>query len=123
MLTHVAVWTAVLLCGGVGSVARFLVDGAVSRHVSSRFPVGTLVVNLSGCFALGLLGGMVLSTTAALILGTGVMGSYTTFSTWLFETQRLGEERQLSPAVWNLVSSLLAGTMVAALGLWVGGTL
>lgn len=123
MLTHVAVWSAVLVCGGVGSVARFLVDGAVSRHVSSPFPVGTLVVNLSGCFVLGLLDGLLLSTNAALILGTGVIGSYTTFSTWVFETQRLGEERQLSPAVWNLVWSLLAGTVVAALGIWVGGRL
>jgi CrcB protein len=123
MLTEAAVWLAVLGCGGVGAVARFLVDGAVSRRVASTFPVGTLVVNLSGCFVLGLLDGLLLPTDVALILGTGVIGSYTTFSTWMFETQRLGEERQLSPAVWNLAWSVLAGTVAAAAGLWVGSTI
>jgi CrcB protein len=121
MLIHVAVWVAVLVCGGIGAVARFLVDGAVSRRVSGAFPVGTLVVNLSGCFVLGLLDGLLLPTDAALILGTGAIGSYTTFSTWMFETQRLGEERQASPAVWNLAGSVLAGTVIAAAGLWLGG--
>jgi CrcB protein len=122
VLTSVVVWLAVLGCGGLGAVARFLVDGAVSRRVSSALPLGTLVVNLSGCFVLGLLDGLLLPTDVALILGTGVIGSYTTFSTWMFETQRLGEERQLAPALWNLASSVLAGTVVAALGLWVGGS-
>jgi CrcB protein len=121
MLIHVAVWVALLVCGGIGAVARFLVDGAVSRRVSGAFPVGTLVVNLSGCFVLGLLDGLILPTSAALIFGTGAIGSYTTFSTWMFETQRLGEERQASPAVWNLAGSVLAGSMIAAAGLWLGG--
>jgi fluoride exporter len=123
MLSSAAVWLAVAGCGGLGAVARLLVDGAVSRRVSSRLPVGTLVVNLSGCFLLGLLDGWLLPPDVALVVGTGVVGSYTTFSTWMFETQRLGEERQLSPALWNLGTSVVAGTLVAALGLWLGGHL
>lgn len=123
MATNVAVWFAVLLCGGVGAVARFLVDGAVSRRVASTLPVGTFVVNLSGAFILGFLDGAVLPKNAALIVGTGIIGSYTTFSTWMFETQRLGEERQLRGGALNLAASLIAGVGIAALGMWIGGTL
>jgi CrcB protein len=123
MLGTVAVWVAVLLCGGLGAVARFVVDGAVSRRISSSLPIGTLVVNLSGAFVLGFLDGLVLPRSAALIVGTGIIGSYTTFSTWMFETQRLGEERQLQGGLVNLSFSLVAGVGMAALGLWIGGTL
>lgn len=115
-------WLGVLACGGVGAVLRFLVDGAVSRRLSGRFPYGTLVVNLSGAFVLGLLDGIVLPGDEALLFGTGVIGAYTTFSTWMFETQRLGEERQVARAVANIWVSLVAGVGLAALGLWWGGT-
>lgn len=115
-------WLGVLACGGVGAVLRFVVDGAVSRRFSGRFPYGTLVVNLSGAFVLGLLDGIVLPRDEALLFGTGVIGAYTTFSTWMFETQRLGEERQVARAVANIWVSLVAGVGLAALGLWWGGT-
>lgn len=127
VLATTLTWLAVLLCGGVGSVLRFLVDGAVGRRSSPGVlwgvPMGTLVVNLTGAFALGLLDGVVLPEHAALIVCTGFIGAYTTFSTWIFETQRLGEERQSTAAMLNLVVSLGAGLAVAALGLWIGGRL
>jgi CrcB protein len=122
-MSTVALWLGVMLCGGVGSVLRLVVDGTVARRTTSAVPVGTLLVNLSGAFLLGLLDGAVLPTDVALLVCTGVIGAYTTFSTWMFETQRLVEERRLLPAAVNLVLSLGAGLAAAALGLWIGGGL
>lgn len=116
-------WGGVVAAGGVGAVLRFLVDGALSRRWGGRLPVGTLLVNLTGAFALGLLDGLVLPPPEALVVGTGLVGAYTTFSTWMFETQRLAEERQLLGAWANLAVSVALGIAVAALGLWAGGAL
>ena len=120
-MTTVAVWVGVGLCGGLGAVLRLLVDGAVGRRSAGPFPYGTLLVNVSGAFVLGLLDGIVLPKDAALIVGTGVIGAYTTFSTWMYETQRLGEERQLRVGLANIWVSTLCGVAAAALGLWLGG--
>jgi CrcB protein len=119
----VLVWCGVMVCGGAGAVLRFLVDGAVTRRLSGTFPAGSLVVNFSGALALGLIDGVVLSKDAALLVSTGVIGGYTTFSTWMFETQRLGEERELRAASGNLALSLAGGLALAGLGLWIGGRL
>jgi fluoride exporter len=116
----VLVWAGVVVLGGVGAVLRFLVDGTVSARTGRSFPYGTLVVNLSGAFVLGLLAGLALDRDAALLAGTATVGAYTTFSTWMFETQRLGEDRQVRYLLANLVVSLVAGLAAAALGRWVG---
>ncbi|MEB3982004.1 fluoride efflux transporter CrcB [Mycobacterium sp. 663a-19] len=117
--TTVLVWVGVVLVGGVGSVLRFLVDRAVARRVARPFPFGTLAVNVSGAAALGLLGGLALSREAALLVDTAFVGAYTTFSTWMLETQRLGEERQTWAAAANLVVSVVLGVAAAVLGQWV----
>jgi len=119
----VAVWAGIVVMGGVGAVLRFLVDRAVSSRTARSFPYGTLAVNLSGALVLGLLSGLALSPHLALLAGTAFVGSYTTFSTWMLETQRLGEERQLRPAVANIVVSLALGLAAAWLGLSIGGRL
>lgn len=119
----VLVWTGVILCGGAGAVARFLVDGVVSSAAGKAFPYGTLAVNVSGAVILGLLTGLALSGTAFLLAGTGVVGSYTTFSTWMLETQRLGEERQHVKVAANIVVSLVLGVAAAALGDFIGAHL
>jgi CrcB protein len=119
----VAVWASVILIGGVGSVLRFIVDRTVSARTSGSFPYGTFAVNISGSFLLGLFAGLALSPHQALLLGTAFVGAYTTFSTWMLETQRLGEERQIRPAVANIVVSLVAGVAAAWLGQWIGGLL
>jgi CrcB protein len=119
-MTAVALWAGVLLIGGTGAVSRFLVDRAVSRRFARSFPVGTLAVNLSGALLLGFLGGLALGPHAALLAGTAFVGSYTTFSTWMLETQRLGEERQLWPGIANIVVSLVLGLAAAWLGQWIG---
>jgi fluoride exporter len=117
----VAVWAGVIVLGGVGAVLRFLVDRAVSSRIVASFPFGTLVVNLSGALVLGAIAGLALSPHLALLAGTALVGSYTTFSTWMLETQRLGEERQIWPAVANIVVSVALGLGAAAFGLWLGG--
>ena len=119
----VLVWTGVVLIGGAGSVLRFYVDGLVSSASGRQFPYGTLVVNLSGAVLLGLLTGLALGGNAALLAGTAAVGSYTTFSTWILETQRLTEERQYRKAVANIVVSLVLGVAAAALGRLIGAQL
>jgi CrcB protein len=109
-------WVAVAATGGLGAVARFGLDRGVSTVVRGGFPAGTLLVILSGCLLLGLLSGLAVDDTVDLVVGTAVIGSFTTFSTWVFETQRLAEERRLRLAGWNLVLSVGLGLLAA----WVG---
>jgi CrcB protein len=113
-------WVGVVLIGGCGAVARFAVDGAVGAWFGRDFPVGTFAVNLSGAVLLGLLTGLSLGPDEALLAGTAAVGSYTTFSTWMFETQRLEEERQHRSAALNIVASLVLGVAAAALGRVIG---
>jgi CrcB protein len=112
-------WAGVMLIGGIGSVLRFLVDRTVSRRLARPFPFGTLTVNISGAALLGFLGGLALSREAALLAGTAFVGAYTTFSTWMLETQRLGEERRIWAAAANLVVSVVLGIAAAFFGQWV----
>jgi CrcB protein len=119
----VLLWTAVVLIGGAGSVLRFLVDGAVSNAAGKDFPYGTMVINLSGALILGFLTGLALSSNVALLAGTAAVGSYTTFSTWMLETQRLAEERQHWKVAANIIVSLVLGVVAAALGNAIGASL
>lgn len=117
------VWVGVVLIGGAGSVLRVVVDGAIASRTRRGFPYGTLVVNLSGSVLLGLITGLSLSHDAVLLAGTAAVGSYTTFSTWMFESQRLAEDRQTRHLAANVVVSLVAGVAAAALGRLVGSQL
>jgi CrcB protein len=117
------VWAGVVVIGGAGSVLRFYVDGIVAAAAGRDFPYGTLVVNLSGAVVLGLLTGLALGGDAALLAGTAAVGSYTTFSTWMLETQRLTEERQHFKAAANIVVSLVLGVAAAELGRLIGAHL
>lgn len=118
-----ALWTCALLIvgSGAGSVLRFLVDRAVARRTARSFPFGTLTVNLTGATLLGLLSGLVLSREAILLVSIAFGGAYTTFSTWMLETQRLAEERQLWPAFANVMVSTVLGLGAALLGHTVAG--
>jgi CrcB protein len=116
-------WLGVGLLGGVGALGRFLLDAAVSLRMGRQFPVGTLAVNASGAFLLGLLAGVGVGGHAMLLAGTATLGSYTTFSTWMLESHRLGEDGELRLALANLAVSLLAGVAAAAAGRALGGAL
>ena len=120
MVATAALWGAFSVSAGLGAVLRVMVDGALSRRSPRPLPVGTMAVNFSGAFALGVVNGSAASHHVAFVCGTGLIGAYTTFSTWMFETQRLVEERQERPAVQNIVISVVIGVALAALGIWVG---
>lgn len=113
---NILTWVGVVIIGGSGSVLRFLVDRAVGRRVDGAFPVGTLTVNITGSAVLGLIAGLALGREAALLAGTAAVGSFTTFSTWMLESQRLAEERQLGMAVVNIVVSMVLGIAAVMLG-------
>jgi CrcB protein len=114
----VIAWIGVALVGGLGALGRFWLDGAVSRRVGGVFPAGTLAVNLTGAFVLGVLVGAGVSGDALLVAGTGLVGAYTTFSTWMLETQRLGEDGRWRALALNVVLSLALGLAAVALGRW-----
>jgi CrcB protein len=107
----------IALLGGLGALARFALDGAVSRRAALQgFPLGTLAVNLSGAFVLGVLSGAGVGGDVLTLAGTALIGSYTTFSTWMLESQRLGEDGQPALLWANIAVSLLLGLGAFALG-------
>lgn len=111
---------AIGLVGGAGAIARFALDGLVAGRAGREFPFGTLVVNLLGAFVLGLLVGAAVPGNTYRVLGTGLIGAFTTFSTWAFESHRLGEDGELGLGTLNFVVSLVLGIGLAWLGRQIG---
>lgn len=108
--------------GAAGAVARYLVDTAVSERVAGSFPWGTLVVNLSGTFLLGLLATLaldrsVLPSAIRPPVLIGFVGAYTTFSTWMLETWRLAEQGAWVDAFANVVGSVVLGFVALGAGI------
>ena len=118
-----AIVVGVALLGGAGALGRFLLDGAVTAWAGRAFPYGTLAVNLTGALTLGLLHGAGVGGDALRLAGTGLLGAYTTFSTWTFESHRLGEDGRLRHGAANLIVSLLLGVTCAWLGDRIGARL
>jgi CrcB protein len=119
----VPVLIGIAALGGLGAVGRFLLDGAVAARARRGFPWGTLAVNLSGAFALGLITGAALSGDGLRLLGSGLLGAYTTFSTWAFEAHRQAEDGRTRGALANLAVSLVLGLACAWLGRELGTAL
>ena len=113
-------WMWVAIAGGGGAVARYLLHGAVQSRHTSRFPYGTVAVNLTGSFALGLVVGFVvyqgLDPDVRVIAGTGFLGGYTTFSSFSYETFGLVEDGMPTLALLNAFGSTLAGLACATAG-------
>jgi CrcB protein len=114
-----AAWVGVALLGGCGALARFGLTLFIAGRFHPHFPLGTLAVNVSGAFLLGLLAGSALDGDARLVLGAGALGSYTTFSTWMLETQRVGETGKRKVALANLLLSVVLGLGAVALGRYI----
>ncbi|HEX4243996.1 MAG TPA: fluoride efflux transporter CrcB [Acidimicrobiales bacterium] len=114
-------WVVIAIAGAIGAPLRYVIDGAVGRRAGSAFPFGTFAVNLSGSFVLGLVTGLVLyhafPADGRLVIGVGLIGAYTTFSTFTFETASLIERRAVRLAVWNIGGSVVMGAAAAAAGL------
>jgi CrcB protein len=111
----------VAMGGALGSVARYFLDGAVYRVLPPTFPYGTLVVNVSGCLVFGVLIGLsedrlVVGSPARSFLLIGVLGGFTTFSAFTFETFNLLRGAEWGLALVNAIGQVVAGLVV----LWAG---
>jgi len=120
-------WVAFLFAAAIGAPARYVVDGLVQGRTRGVFPWGTLVVNVSGCLALGLITGLGLyhgfPATGRTVIGAGGMGAYTTFSTFAFETVRLAEEGAVAEAMRSIAANAVLGIAAAAAGLTLAAAL
>jgi fluoride exporter len=116
------VW--VCLGAALGAPARYLLDRAVQARHDTVMPWGTMLVNIVGSFALGVLlglsAGSALPDEVVLSAGTGLCGAFTTYSTFSYETLRLFEEDARLPATLNVVVSVLAGLGAAVCGYAIG---
>jgi fluoride exporter len=115
-------WLLVVLGGMVGAPLRYLVDVRVTARLGSGFPFGTLVANTAACVLLGLVAGLGLAADAPayVLLGTGVAGAMSTYSTFAFETVRLAEQGRIGRAAGYAAASLVVGFAALVLGLAVG---
>ena len=109
------------LAGATGAVSRFLVDSSVKQRWRSPFPLGTVLINVTGSMVLGVLAGVVLfhgqPSAWQVVGGTGFCGGYTTFSTASFETVRLVQQNRRGLALVNAVVSLVLSVAACAAGL------
>jgi fluoride exporter len=110
--------------GCFGAIARYLVDFWVVSRGVARIPLGTLIVNVSGSFGLGLLVGAFGSTGGPewvmTVLGAGFLAAYTTFSTWMFEAARLIQRGAVGSTITYLAVTIVLGIVAAASGLVLG---
>ena len=121
-------YALVAIFGAAGAVSRYWVDGRISDLTHGQFPWGTFVINVAGAFALGLL---VALTTERLLphpnwrvaLGIGYLGSYTTFSTYPYESVKLAEDGAVGLALVNSVGMVAIGMLAAFTGLALGRAL
>ncbi len=120
-MSFIALWLGVCVIGGLASVARFVVHGLFPRDSEAGFPVGTLAVNVSGSFLIGLLAGAGVTGDAYLLAGTATIGSYTTFSTWILDSERLVRHGRPARAALNVAGSLVLGVAAAELGRLLAG--
>jgi len=116
---------ALALAGAAGTLTRFAVGKLVQEWVGTVFPWGTVCINISGCFLFGFfwaLGGerTVISSEARLIILTGFMGAYTTFSTFVFESSQMLTDKEWLPVLANISIQNVVGIGLFFLGLFLG---
>lgn len=111
---------ALAVAGGVGAILRHVLDTLLTPLARGKFPLGILIVNLTGSFALGIVLGLALDQPVAAVLGTGLLGGYTTFSTASLDTVRLLEERRFGAAALNGLGMLAAASACAVAGIMLG---
>lgn len=118
------------VAGGVGSVLRFVLDSAIMARMARRvhgatYPAGILAVNLSGSFAIGVLAGIAVGATGAghalsVVLGVGLLGGYTTFSTASYDTVRLLQRGRVAAGLLSGLGQLAAAVLAAGVGFALG---
>jgi len=120
-------WIAVAIGGALGSVARHAVNHLVhARWLTTRFPIGTVVVNLVGCFLIGFLAGLLASNRMTLrfhwreFVFVGVLGGFTTFSTFGLDTYVLANTHSSAAAVVNVAVQMFGGLAAVWIGYAIG---
>jgi fluoride exporter len=113
----------VFIGGGLGSILRYLLSGAIYRWTNSVFPLGTIAVNTIGCFLIGLMmvgmgGRFIVSPSLRIFLTIGLLGGFTTFSTFSYETIALLKDGEILFSTINII-----GSFVACLAATYAGTL
>jgi CrcB protein len=121
-VSELAGWAAVGVLAAIGALGRVGVQQIVQRRAPVAFPVGILAVNVSGSFALGLLAGAGLSGWSLRLCGAALLGSFTTFSTWMLDFQQLVATGASRRAALNVAGSVLLGLAAVASG-WAVGSL
>lgn len=120
-------WIAVAVGGAIGSVARHAVNDLMhGRWMATRFPIATMVVNLSGCFVIGLLAGLLASERITLrphgreFVFVGLLGGFTTFSTFGLDTLLLSRAHAPGQAALNVALQVVGGLIAVSIGYWLG---
>lgn len=116
-----SVFLLAALAGGLGASIRYLVDVGVAKLTSTRFPWGVMIINITGSLVLGIVVGVL--PGAAFIVGTGLLGGYTTFSTAMVDTVALWRDGERGASAFNAIGMLLLGLAAAFAGLAVGTAL
>ncbi|WP_431791500.1 fluoride efflux transporter CrcB [Kocuria palustris] len=115
---------AIAAAGGVGAVCRFVLDGLLTSLSEADFPWPTVLINITGSLLLGLITGFavggLLPDTWRLVLGTGFLGGYTTFSTASVDTVRLLQQRRWTAGMVHGLGTLVIAVGAAGLGLGLG---
>jgi len=118
-------YLAIGCAGFFGAIARYFVSATCGRLFGTAFPIGTFVINISGSLLLGwfvtFVGNrMVVSDTTRLAIAVGFVGAYTTFSTFMYESDGLLQRGAGLEAMFNLLGSLMAGLVAVRVGIWLG---
>ena len=114
---------AVLAGGGIGALCRYIIGAAFVQRLGPGFPYGTLVINLLGCFLIGILAQLAITRSIAVtpivraFLVVGVLGGFTTFSSFAYETVTLLDEAAALPALLYVCGSVLGGILAAFAGI------
>lgn len=119
-MSGVFLWLGVLALGGCGAVLRTGIGATIDGRKRVSFPLGTFAVNLSGSFLVGLVYGAGVVGDAHLLVATGLIGAYTTYSTWIGDSEKLLRKGEAQTAVLNVLGSILLGLGAALLGKVVG---
>ncbi len=125
-LSQVAIYGCVALGGAAGSMLRMFLASWVQSSTAAVFPYGILLVNLLGCFLIGLLGEVLVPLKSVALdlwrvtILVGLLGGFTTFSTFSNDNVRLLQAGHYAAALLNMVVSMTGGVLLAALGWWLG---